>query len=234
MSDDLIERILSQLEAERDHVERVVPYLNNEPFADRRMLDVLRNLRDRVGAHVELSTNASLLGEARARALVEEDLVQDAADQLLRGEPRDLRGPAWSGCRGGSRPRTSRACWRCAPAHASQIAVELIMVGTERLRADEVRAARDRFEPLGAQVKIFGYLDRAASNVERNLLPRIQSWAPLRGCELNRPFERMAIRADGASVLCSQDWRAEVGPGGCPRVHPAGDLARRAVPHDPR
>lgn len=210
MDDTLFERIIAECSEHQGEIERLIPYLNNEPFADPSILDRLRLIRDRVSAHVELSTNASLLTPERSRALLEEDLVHTLRISMFGSDEvtyeRRMHRLRWHRTFPNVEAllRTRRELQR-----EDRVDVEMIMVGTPDLTAEEVAQARSLWNPLGAKVRIFGYLDRAANNGQaRNLLPAHQGWGRLRGCELNRPFERMAIRVDGACVLCSQDWRA--------------------------
>ncbi len=209
MDDGTLYRVLAECADHRDQMEWIIPYLNNEPFADPRILEVLKYIRANVGVPVEVSTNGSLVTEERARVVVEERLIQNLRVSLFgmtehtyqqRMEP--LR---WSvTCENISRLLELRNATECP------MNVEIIVVETADLGATELRMGRDMWQPLGATVRVFGYLDRAGNNELRNLLPMAQATGRLCGCELNRPFERMAIRCSGDCVLCSQDWRGNV------------------------
>ena len=69
----------------------------------------------------------------------------------------------------------------------------------------DVRAIRDRFEPLGWTVKQFRIRSRPASGT---FIPEPPPVKELRGCELmgSRPFEHLHITATGKAVLCCQDY----------------------------
>jgi MoaA/NifB/PqqE/SkfB family radical SAM enzyme len=209
MQDTLLFRLLEECATHADEMDLVIPYLNNEPFADRRMLGILRYIAKRVRIPVELSTNLALVGPDIARALAKENLVQTLRvsafgafeDSYERRMP-PLRWPVLVS--------NLRCLLQYISEYRSSVSVEVILVGTPDVTAEEVGHARDLWEPLGARVHIFGYLDRAGNNGLTNLLPLHQKFARLTGCDLNRPFERMAVRASGECVLCSQDWRGEV------------------------
>jgi hypothetical protein len=70
--------------------------------------------------------------------------------------------------------------------------IEIIMVGFSALSQEEVKSAKHLFKGK-AEVKIFGYLDRAGNNSFYNILPSHQTFGRIIGCELNRLFERLAI-----------------------------------------
>jgi MoaA/NifB/PqqE/SkfB family radical SAM enzyme len=209
MEDAVIARVLAECAEHRDEMEFVIPYFNNEPFADRRMLDILRTIARDVRVPVELSTNASILDEPRARAVLSEGLVHVLRISLF-GTEQDTYERRMKNLRWRQTSENIRKLLELRSELGSSMSVELIMVGAPEVHRAEVALARSLWEPLGASVRIFGYLDRAGNNDDRNLLPLSQRWGRLRGCELNRPFERMAIRYAGESVLCSQDWRGEV------------------------
>ena len=209
MAQGLFESLIAQCAEHRSELERLIPYFNNEPFADRRILDRLRSIREKVGVHVELSTNASLLGEERARILLEERLVHTLRVSIFgegqRTYEHRMKQLKWARVRSNVEVLLKL---RDELKIDNSIAIEIVVVPDRDLTAAEVERIRRRWEPQGAMVRVFGYLDRAGNCAVRNLLPLHQRWGVLRGCELNRPVERMVIRTDGACVLCSQDWRA--------------------------
>jgi MoaA/NifB/PqqE/SkfB family radical SAM enzyme len=69
----------------------------------------------------------------------------------------------------------------------------------------DVRAIRERFEPLGWDVKPFRIRSRPSSGT---FVPEPPPVKELRGCELmgSRPFEHLHVTATGKAVLCCQDY----------------------------
>lgn len=205
MSDELIERLLAQFAEHASEIDLIVPYFNNEPFADKRMIEILRNVR-RIDIPIELSTNGSLLTEDRLRAIATERLVQVFRFSVF-GATKDtyerrMRGLKWETIVA----TLERAITILDPGTA----IEIIMVAAPDLTADEFGLAKARWQAENVSVKLFGYLDRAGNCTDRNLLPLNQQIGRIIGCDLNRPFERMAVRYDGTCVLCSQDWRGQI------------------------
>jgi hypothetical protein len=69
----------------------------------------------------------------------------------------------------------------------------------------DVREIRERFEPLGWEVKPFRIRSRPASGT---FVPEPPPVKELRGCELmgSRPFEHLHVTATAKAVLCCQDY----------------------------
>lgn len=76
MEDGLIDKIVS--ECGRHLVNRISPYLTNEPLVDKRMPDILRLIRKKVPffTKTKINTNAALLTEEVSRKLLDSGLSQ--------------------------------------------------------------------------------------------------------------------------------------------------------------
>jgi len=210
MDDNLLWKILNDCKAHRDSISQIVPYHNNEPLTDTRIFDVLRFIRDAIQVPAELSTNISLLAtDARA-----EELVSAIAGGTIRVSFFGANPESYEARMGGLKWEKSRAnLYRLLDAKqklGSTLRIELVMIAYAGLTNEEVAAVRAEWEPLGAEVVVFGLLDRAGNTRTKNLLPIIRRTARIVGCDLNRPFERLNVNVSGNAVLCSQDWRSEV------------------------
>lgn len=91
---------------------------------------------------------------------------------------------------------------------AREIAEEtsIVVLGdNDDLHRKDVREIRERFEPLGWEVKPFRIRSRPASGT---FVPEPPPVKDLRGCELmgSRPFEHLHVTATGKAVLCCQDY----------------------------
>ena len=209
MSDKLLAAILDECAANKHQIAQIAPYLNNEPFLDKRMLDILRFIKAKIEVPVELSTNASALTSRTIDCLVGEHLVSTLRISFF-GSTRQtyearMQLPF---------DRVTRNIRNLLEASRnSPIVVEIIMITTADVTQGEVDLCRSTWEPLGAKVNLFGYLDRAGAGTEVNFLPFASDKRPVIGCDLNRPFERMSIMSDGTTIICSQDWRRETNLG---------------------
>jgi hypothetical protein len=205
MSDDLLDRLLGELAEHSDELVSVEPYLNNEPFMDRRFLDVLRRIRSFTDASIEISTNATLLRPEIADAVLAEGLVDDFRmsvfgadratyesvmkldwDRMTRNVTHYAR--RWHEL---GRPNRSRVVYVHNP---------------DLQRPDEFERLRRRWEPLGLGFINWAQLDRVG-NVP---FPRQRQMAHrpgrVTGCKMGYMRDRVAISYDGSIQLCCQDW----------------------------
>lgn len=199
-------KVLEDCASNREKLKWIIPYYNAEPFTDKRMLEVLRFIKHSVGCQVELSTNASLLTAGIAAAIVEErliDLLRVSAFSAIKAEYEEAMFPLkWE-----STIANVKQMLEIRSQRDSRMQVEIVLIGEPKLTRAAVDTARALWEPLGAIVKIFGYLDRAGNNEIANSLPVNHSWARVVGCDLSRPIDRMCLLRSGQATLCSQDWR---------------------------
>lgn len=76
MSDALFDKIAAEIGQWRDHVEKVMLYLDGEPLLDKKMPARVARMKAEGARCVNLATNASLLDEKRGRSLIEAGLDQ--------------------------------------------------------------------------------------------------------------------------------------------------------------
>lgn len=76
MEDGLIDKIID--ETSRHMVNRISPYLTNEPLVDKRMPDILRRIRQKAPFYTKtkINTNAGLLTEDMSRKILDSGLSQ--------------------------------------------------------------------------------------------------------------------------------------------------------------
>jgi MoaA/NifB/PqqE/SkfB family radical SAM enzyme len=76
MEDGLIDKIIS--ECSRNFVNRISPYLTNEPLMDKRMPDILRRIREKMPLYTKtkINTNAGLLTEEVSDKILDSGLSQ--------------------------------------------------------------------------------------------------------------------------------------------------------------
>ena len=74
MSDALYARLIEELAEHRDHVEKVMLYLDGEPLLDRALVDRVRRAKDAGLPRINIATNASLLDAQRSAALLDAGL----------------------------------------------------------------------------------------------------------------------------------------------------------------
>lgn len=206
MSDDLWEAIIH--EASRLPLKRFMPYLNNEPFLDPKMIERLRQIRKRCpDTLIEVSTNASKLTAEISEVLVNEYLVDDlrlsifGVDQASYSER--MPGLDWMSTLTNVKGLLAKNKNAARPLNITIIGIE-----DENVSDAQWQISDSQWRQLGSSLRLWGYLDRAGNNKQKNEMIFEGSYTQ-RGCELNRPFERLCILYNGDVIMCSQDWRRE-------------------------
>ena len=207
MSDELINKILDECEKHKDEIHNIVPYVNNEPFLDKRMVNVLRNIKHR-GLNVELSTNGSALTEEIARAIVDEKLIDDFRISFFASRKEDYAKLM---------PRLNydmvvkniKYFAEYNKSKGNPVHTNIIMILVDDL--DMQQNIDEAKEMFGIEVRVFGYLDRAGMNKKKNKLLTDEEFKEDRlvGCSTHRPNEWFSILANGDVYLCTQDWNRE-------------------------
>ncbi|HEX9147792.1 MAG TPA: radical SAM/SPASM domain-containing protein [Thermoanaerobaculia bacterium] len=180
----------------------VVVFLSNyneptiDPLFEERCLALFAR-----GLPVSLLTNASQLDPERADRLARAGRFRYIGINLPTLDPeRYLR-------MHGTRD-LARVLGNIDALRAREIAEEtaIVVLGDEdEPHRRDVRDIRERFEPLGWEVKPFRIRSRPASGT---FVPEPPPVKELRGCELmgSRPFEHLHVTATGKAVLCCQDY----------------------------
>lgn len=95
MEDALFEKIITEIGQWREHVEKVMLYLDGEPLLDAKLAERIRFTKDQGVKLVNIASNASLLDAARAEELIKagldevyitvESLKKDVYESIRRG-----------------------------------------------------------------------------------------------------------------------------------------------------
>jgi len=200
MSQELFERIADEVleVGGRD----VVVFLSNyneptiDPLFEERCLALFAR-----GLPVSLLTNASHFGPDRAERLASAGRFRYIGINLPTLDPE--RYEKMHGTRD-----LARVLANIDALAARDIGEETVIVALgdngEAHRRD-VREIRERFEPLGWEVKPFRIRSRPGSGT---FVPEPPPVKELRGCELmgSRPFEHLHVTATAKAVLCCQDY----------------------------
>ena len=200
MSQELFESIADQVLAIGGR--SVVVFLSNyneptiDPLFEERCLALFAR-----GLPVSLLTNASHLSPDRADRLARAGRFRYIGINLPTLDP--ARYERMHGTRDLARVLANIDALR-----ARQIGEEtaIVVLGdNDEAHRNDVRRIRERFEPLGWEVKPFRIRSRPASGT---FIPEPPPVKELRGCELmgSRPFEHLHVTAMGKAVLCCQDY----------------------------
>lgn len=211
MPDDLIDKILTELAEHADELVSVEPYLNNEPFMDRRFIDVLRRIRTFYPGSVEVSTNGTLLSQEYADQVLADKLIDDFRISVFGAEQETYE-------------HVMRLRWDRMTSNVEYFArrwnelgrpvqARLVYVHNPDLQAeDEFERLRARWEPYGLDFIHWEQLDRVGNvRQSRNQVPLLRSRTGMvTGCKMGYMRDRISIHYDGSVYLCCQDWSRTV------------------------
>lgn len=205
MSDEQIEKLVDELDNYSNEIDRIIPYLNNEPFIDNRFINLLRRLKSKKNHVLEVSTNASLLTKEISEIIVNEKLIDDFRISFFAGNKEEYK-----------KLMPNLNFDKCVEnirnflkINDNKIAYQITLVLVPWIDMKKNIAQVKELFP-NANIHPFGFLDRAGNLEQKNNLAIDKDKnIKLIGCNLERPFERMCILANGDVVLCSQDWSRE-------------------------
>ncbi len=207
MSDKVLNKLLTEIENHKNEVERVIPYLNNEPSFDTRMMKILRRLK-KDNIFVEVSTNISNWKIKELESIVKEKLIGDFRISFF-GHNKKLYEELMTGLNFSETSEKVKYLLDINRKENDKIDIEIIVVLLPNLDINEIKAGLNELFDY-PKIHFFGFLDRCGKvEIAKNkLITNID--AKVVGCKLNRPYERCCIYANGNVVICSQDWDQEV------------------------
>lgn len=207
MNNEGIEKIIKECDFYKQKIERMIPYLNNEPTLDKRLIDILRRIK-KEGHYIELSSNFSGMTENDMECIIKEKLVDDFRISFFGGDVKTYS-ELMPGLNFESTVKKIKMFSELNQKYNNQIHIELYTVLCPWIdQADNIEKINKLFPEL--PLHKLGYLDRAENvkifknNLKYNNLQKIY------GCSLNRPFERICVLANGDAILCSQDWNRSI------------------------
>jgi MoaA/NifB/PqqE/SkfB family radical SAM enzyme len=200
MSQELFESILDQVVAEAGRGINVFLSNYNEPTIDPLFEERCLALFAR-GLDVSILTNASHLNPERAARLEAAGRFRYVGINLPTLDPE--RYEQLHGTRDLARVLANVDALR-ARSLAQETAIVVLGNEDDAHRRD-IEQIRQRFEPLGWDIKPFRIRSRPASGT---FVPEPPPKKKLKGCELmgSRPFEHLHVTATAKAVLCCQDY----------------------------
>lgn len=209
MKDSCIEKIINECDRNKLKIKRIIPYMNNEPTLDKRLLNILRRLK-KMGHFVELSTNFSGMNEDLMNKIIEEKLIDDLRISFFGGN-KYFYSKLMPQLNFNINYNKIRKFIEINKKFGNPINYKIISVLCPWINMEEnIYLLKNIF--FESKIHVFGYLDRAGNVKEykNNTIYFEDKKQKLCGCELERPFERITILADGNVILCSQDWNEEI------------------------
>jgi len=201
MDEDLFRRIID--EAVKHPVERISPYLMNEPLADPRLPDLIRYISDRKSdkTRTKINTNASYLDEEMGMRLIDSGL--DRLHVSFHGIRREtyetsMGNLSWEENLANVN-RFIELKQRCK-AKTPKLKVTMVHTRTIDRELDEIR---EYWNSRGVTVNIHALENRSHKSVQGRKL-NILPMSALDDCD--RLMQQAYILWNGDCVLCCVDW----------------------------
>lgn len=202
MSDDLFNKFLNEID--EDKLERLIPYLNNEPFLSKKYIEQIKKIRERYKkVEIEISTNVSVLTKDKLEELKNLDITElrlsvfgfdkETYKKMMPGLNHDIT--------------FKKLKMISEIMKETKTIVSIVMIDNNEIDEQEFNNMQNLCNNLGFKFERWGYLDRSnnVSYKSNNIINKNVST-----CEQNRPIERMHILSNGNVILCCQDWRHTV------------------------
>jgi radical SAM protein with 4Fe4S-binding SPASM domain len=207
MEDGLFERIIN--ECSKYKLERIIPYLNNEPFIDKKYVDRIRIIRERMpDGFIEIATNAELLTKEIGESMF--DLEVDELRLSVHGLYRDTYTILMKGLNYDKVYSNIESLLNLRETKKSRTKVAVVVLRAKMISSDENEAIKEFWKERNVDVYEFEVHDRSGS--VPNLYEQFTGQAlksELHGCSFKRQLERMHILYNGDVVCCCQDWKRE-------------------------
>ena len=198
MTDELFDKFIEDIKGQS--IERIIPYLNNEPFLQEDFVERVRRIRGaNPNAEIEISTNLMFFTKEKMLALREIGITEIRAsvfgyapETYKRMMPTANRDKAFETLQNLSEVFKE-----------TSTVVGIVMIDTGDIDESEFVSMKELADSLGFEFNRWGFLDRA-----KNVSGRSNEFHrdDVIGCEQNRPTERMHILCDGRVIFCCQDW----------------------------
>lgn len=208
MEEDLFEKIIE--ECSNYNIERMIPYLNNEPFIDKNYINRIRLIREKMpNVFIEIATNAELLTEEIAEALF--DLTVDEVRMSIHGLNKETYNTMMKGLEYDKVYSNVEKLLEVREKKGGKTNLAAVCLKANIISRPELEKIREHWESKDIEFMIFDVMDRAG-NVEKDPLGQFDNRKlkeKVKGCKFNRPLERIHILFNGDVISCDHDWRRE-------------------------
>lgn len=199
MSEALFNKFLDEIEENK--IERIIPYLNNEPFLQKNFVSRVEKIRNRFKkVEIEISSNVSMINEDDLKKLKELEITE------LRLSVFGFEKETYKKIMPGLNYENTMNKLKLISDYMknTNTVISIVMIDNNEIPEIEFQKMKQLCGDLGFNFERWGFLDRSSnvaykSNNINNLV--------VSTCEQNRPLERMHILSDGRVIFCCQDWR---------------------------
>lgn len=198
MDDELFEKFLEEIDEEK--LERIIPYLNNEPFLNPNFLKRVKKIRDKYkNLEIEISSNVSVIKEKDVEEMKNLNITELRLSVF--GYEKETYHKMMPGL---NYEKTFDKLHMISDLmKGTNTIISIVMIDNGEISEKEFINMQTLCNDLGFHFERWVFLDRS-SNVSyksNNIFnPDVCT------CEQNRPIERMHILSDGRVIFCCQDW----------------------------
>ncbi len=198
MTEELFEKFLSDIEGK--DIQRIIPYLNNEPFIQDNFVEWVERIRKaNPNAEIEISTNLMFFTVEKMLALKDIGITEIRASVFgYTPETYHKMMPT------ASRDKAFEHLEKLSEVFSgTNTTIGIVMIDTGDIDSSEFENMEKLAKTYGFEFNRWGFLDRA-----KNVSGRSNEYFndKVVGCEQFRPTERMHILCDGRVIFCCQDW----------------------------
>ncbi len=202
MKNELFEKIIENI---GDKKTLLIPYLNSEPFLDPKFIDRLSSISSKCpNIDVEISTNVSLVDKQKRRELYGLK-ISELRLSVFGFTPRTYKimmpGLSWDETKQNLEGIVTDSIFREGIG-----SIGIVMIDSPEVTEDDFALAQEYCRRNNIKFNFWGFLDRSRNVPNHSNKVYHHN---IKGCEQNRPIERMHIGLDGRVILCCQDWTQE-------------------------
>lgn len=213
MTEELFKKIIDDI---GNKPIRIIPYLNSEPFLDPNFIYRLHEINKQCpNADIEISTNVSRL-DTNVRTTLYGIRISELRLSVFGFTPEThkkmMPGLVWTQIKSNLDGIVEDTQLR-----ARIKRIGLVMIDFPTITGQDIRLAKEYADKHGLEFNFWGFLDRARNTLNYS---NNSYHERIKGCEQNRPLERMHITLDGLAILCCQDWT---------RQYSLGNVSRQTI-----
>ncbi len=208
IEDNLFEKIIE--ESSKHKMERMIPYLNNEPLMDKKYIDRIEIIRKYMPeVFIEIATNAELLTKEIGERLF--DLNVNEIRLSVHGLYRETYNKLMKGLNYDTVYSNIETLLNTREKKGQKTKLAIVILRAKIISDEENSQIKEFWNKRNVSVYEFEVHDRAGSieNTYEQFSDQVLK-NELKGCSFKRQHERMHILYNGDVICCCQDWKREL------------------------
>lgn len=204
MDDYLFKKIIDECSAYK--LERIIPYLNNEPFIDKQYINRIEYIRKRMpDVFIEIASNVQLLTKSIGESLF--DLEVNEIRLSVHGLYRDTYEKLMPGLNYDTVFSNIETLLKIREKRGNKTKLVIVVLKAKLIDEVENKKIKEYWKERNLEVYEFEVFNKLGSVPNTyNQFPPIKIKENLSGCLFNRHLERMYILYNGDVQYCCEDW----------------------------